>query len=168
MLFSYVWHFAFESWTWSKWYLKMYSSCTLNKFYYISKSGQWMLFMKPNSPSSDNIAKHLNKSCGKMHNSYWWKRRQIQQPLCFKRLNCSHLLTLVPRSRIFLLWRGGRCVYPKRRFTEELRRATSQKTAFSIVTAVKTSNLRDTLCSFDLLRRKPASRYSFVSYFRQM
>jgi hypothetical protein len=43
---------------------------------------------------------------------------------------CSHLLTLVR---------------PKRRFKQDLHGATSQKTAFSIVTAVKTSNLTYTL-----------------------
>jgi hypothetical protein len=43
-----------------------------------------------------------------------------------------HLLTLVPRSRIFLPWRWRRSVPPKRRFTQELHGATSQKTAFFI------------------------------------
>jgi hypothetical protein len=42
---------------------------------------------------------------------------------------CSHLLMLVPRSRIFLLWRWRRYVPLKRRFTQELHSATSQKTA---------------------------------------
>jgi hypothetical protein len=41
---------------------------------------------------------------------------------------CSHLLTLVPRSRIFLPWRWRRYVPPKRRFTQDLHGATSQKT----------------------------------------
>jgi hypothetical protein len=54
---------------------------------------------------------------------------------------CSHLLTLVPRSRIFLPWRWRRYVPPKSRFTQDLHGATSQKTAFFIVAAVKTSNL---------------------------
>jgi hypothetical protein len=56
---------------------------------------------------------------------------------------CSHLLTLVPRSRIFLPWRWRRYIPPKRRFTQDLHDATSQKTAFFIVTAVKTSNQMD-------------------------
>jgi hypothetical protein len=43
---------------------------------------------------------------------------------------CSHLVTLVPRSRIFLPWRWRRYVPPKRRFTQDLHGATSQKTAF--------------------------------------
>jgi hypothetical protein len=43
---------------------------------------------------------------------------------------CSYLLTLVPRSRIFLPWRWRRYVPPKRRFTQDLHGATSQKTAF--------------------------------------
>jgi hypothetical protein len=55
--------------------------------------------------------------------------------------NCSHLLTLVPRTQIFLPWRWKRYVPPKRWFTQNLHGATSQKTAFFIVTAVKTSNL---------------------------
>jgi hypothetical protein len=44
-------------------------------------------------------------------------------------------------SRIFLSWRWRRYVPPKRRFTQELHGATSQKSAFFIVTAVKTSIL---------------------------
>jgi hypothetical protein len=43
---------------------------------------------------------------------------------------CSHLLTLVPRSRIFLPWRWRRYVPPKRRFTQDVHGAISQKTAF--------------------------------------
>jgi hypothetical protein len=54
---------------------------------------------------------------------------------------CCYLLTLVPRSRIFLPWRWRRYVTLKRRFiSQDLHGATSQKTAFFIVTAVKTSN----------------------------
>jgi hypothetical protein len=53
------------------------------------------------------------------------------------------LLTLVPRSRIFLPWRLRRYVPPKRRFTHHLHGATSQKTAFFIFTAVKTSNITE-------------------------
>jgi hypothetical protein len=54
---------------------------------------------------------------------------------------CCHLLTLVPRSRIFLPWRWRRFVPQKRQFnSQDLHSATSQKTAFFIVTAVKTSN----------------------------
>jgi hypothetical protein len=51
----------------------------------------------------------------------------------------SHLLTLVPRLRIFLSWRWRRNVLPKRRFTQDLHGTTSQKTAFFINTAVKIS-----------------------------
>jgi hypothetical protein len=43
---------------------------------------------------------------------------------------CSHLLTLVPRFRIFILWRWRRYVPPKHRFTKYLHGATSQKTVF--------------------------------------
>jgi hypothetical protein len=49
---------------------------------------------------------------------------------------CPH-----PRSRIFLPWGWRRYVPPKRRFTPDPHGATSWKTAFFIVTAVKTSNL---------------------------
>jgi hypothetical protein len=56
-----------------------------------------------------------------------------------------HLLTGGGRARSFGLWRWGRFVPPKRRFTQNLLSATSQKTAFFIVTAVKTSNLTLTL-----------------------
>jgi hypothetical protein len=45
------------------------------------------------------------------------------------------------RSRIFLPWIWRRYVPPKRRFTQDLHGATSQKTAFFIVTSVKTPNL---------------------------
>jgi hypothetical protein len=58
-----------------------------------------------------------------------------------KSVVCSHLLKPVPRSRIFLPWRWRRYVPPKRRFTQDKHDATSKKTAFFIVTAVKTSNL---------------------------
>jgi hypothetical protein len=71
---------------------------------------------------------------------------------------CSHLLTLVFRTRIFLFWRWW-YVPPKRRFTHDLRGATSQKTAFFIVTAAKTSNFTKS-CNchiyggqFDIMRR---------------
>jgi hypothetical protein len=50
-------------------------------------------------------------------------------------------LMLVPRWGIFLPLRWRRYVPPKRRVTQELHSATSQKTAFFIVTAVKTLNL---------------------------
>jgi hypothetical protein len=46
-----------------------------------------------------------------------------------------------PLSRIFLPWRWRRYVLPTRLFTQDPHGATSQKTAFFIVTAVKTSNL---------------------------
>jgi hypothetical protein len=42
---------------------------------------------------------------------------------------CSHLLTLVPRSRIFLSWRWRLYFPPKHRFTQDLHGATSQKRA---------------------------------------
>jgi hypothetical protein len=41
--------------------------------------------------------------------------------------NCDPLLTLVPRSRIFLPRRWGRYVLPKRQFTQDLHGATSQR-----------------------------------------
>jgi hypothetical protein len=41
-----------------------------------------------------------------------------------------HMLTLVSRSWMFLPWRWRRNVLPKRRFTQHLHGATSQKTAF--------------------------------------
>jgi hypothetical protein len=61
--------------------------------------------------------------------------------------DCSYLLTLVPRSKILLPWRWRRYDPPKRRFTQKLHGATSQKTAFFIVITVKTSNLtRNVIC----------------------
>jgi hypothetical protein len=58
-----------------------------------------------------------------------------------KSASCSHMLTLVPGSRIFLPSRWRRYVPPKRRFTQDLHGATFQKTAFFVDTAVKTSNV---------------------------
>jgi hypothetical protein len=43
---------------------------------------------------------------------------------------CSRLLTLVPRSWIFLPWRWRRYFSPKRRLTQDVHSATSQKTTF--------------------------------------
>jgi hypothetical protein len=54
---------------------------------------------------------------------------------------CTHLPTLVLRSRILLPWRWRRYVPPKRRSTQDLHSATSQKTTFFMVTAVKASKL---------------------------
>jgi hypothetical protein len=65
---------------------------------------------------------------------------RVEQSAC-EEPNCSHLLTLVPRWWIFLPWRLRRYVTPKRWLTQDLHGATSQKTAFFIVTALKTSNL---------------------------
>jgi hypothetical protein len=52
---------------------------------------------------------------------------------CFRLVaqSASHLLTLVPRSRIFLLSRWKRPVPPKRRFTQELHGSASQKSVSS-------------------------------------
>jgi hypothetical protein len=49
---------------------------------------------------------------------------------------CSHLLMLVHRSRIFLPWRWKRYIPPKRRLTQDLHIATSQKTTFLIAVSV--------------------------------
>jgi hypothetical protein len=48
---------------------------------------------------------------------------------------CSHLLTLVPHSRIFLPWRWRRYIPPKCRFAHDLHGAISQKTAFFLFKA---------------------------------
>jgi hypothetical protein len=58
-----------------------------------------------------------------------------------RRFGGCHVLTLVPRSRIFLPWRWRPYIPLRRRFTQDLHGATSRKTAFFRVTAVKTSNL---------------------------
>jgi hypothetical protein len=58
-------------------------------------------------------------------------------------------LNVVSQFDIVLLqgrpWRWRRYIPPKRRFTQELHGATSQKTAFFIVTSMKTSNLSYTV-----------------------
>jgi hypothetical protein len=54
---------------------------------------------------------------------------------------CNHLFTLVPRLQIFLPWIWRWYIPPKRRFTQDLHGAVSQKKVFSIVTYVKTSDL---------------------------
>jgi hypothetical protein len=46
---------------------------------------------------------------------------------------CSHQITLVPRSRIFLPWGWRRDLPPKSQFTQDLHGATSQKTAFLVL-----------------------------------
>jgi hypothetical protein len=51
-----------------------------------------------------------------------------------------HLFMLVPRSQIFLPWIWRQHDPMKRRFTQDLHGATSQKKAFFTVTTVKTSN----------------------------
>jgi hypothetical protein len=70
------------------------------------------------------------------------------------------MLTLVPRSRIFLPWRWGRYVLPKRQFSQDAHGATSQNTAFFIVTAVKTSNPTSSL--YFTCRRTKKVKKSFV------
>jgi hypothetical protein len=84
---------------------------------------------------------------------------------------CTHMLTLVPRSRIFLPWRLRRYVPPKRRFTQDLQGTTSQKMTFFIVTAVKTSNLTNYLITYksillnytEVPRRKLVSNTAYSS-----
>jgi hypothetical protein len=49
------------------------------------------------------------------------------------RRQCQYVRHLHHRSRIFLPWRWRRYVPPKRRLTQELHGATSQKTAFFII-----------------------------------
>jgi hypothetical protein len=46
--------------------------------------------------------------------------------------DCSHLLTLVPCSQIFQLWRWKRYVPPKHRFTQDLHNSTYHKMAFNM------------------------------------
>jgi hypothetical protein len=67
--------------------------------------------------------------------------------------DCSYLLTLVPRSQIFLPRKWRRYLPPKRRFIQDLHGATPQKTAFFIVTVVKTSDLTGKGCGRNLARR---------------
>jgi hypothetical protein len=73
------------------------------------------------------------------------RRVDLCKPKVRKTTDGSHLLTLVPLSRSFLLWRLRPYVPPKRRFTQDLQGTTSQKTALFIVTALKNfkSYIRD-------------------------
>jgi hypothetical protein len=64
---------------------------------------------------------------------------------------CSHLLTLVPRARMFLPWRWKRYVPPNRRFTQDLHSATPQKTAFFINRGSLIGNFGYVDCIFRLL-----------------
>jgi hypothetical protein len=50
---------------------------------------------------------------------------------------CSHLLTLIPRSRIFLPWRWRWYISLKRRFTQDLHGATFQKPAFISLSLIR-------------------------------
>jgi hypothetical protein len=95
----------------------------------------------------DKVEKSVKKLVGKlerqrrMRSSGMRRRVDLVWSDVSEERGCSHLLTLVPRSWIFPPWRWRWCVPPKRRFTQDLHGATSQKTTFFIVTAVKTSNL---------------------------
>jgi hypothetical protein len=62
---------------------------------------------------------------------------------------CSHLLTLVPRSRIFLPWRWRRYVPSKRRLAQDTHSATSQKTYFNRRTKKSTKHLSQASRTFD-------------------
>jgi hypothetical protein len=59
---------------------------------------------------------------------------------------CSHLLTLVPRSRIFLPWRWRRYIPQKRRLTQDLHGATSQKTTFYTVYNLSQISVQGYIC----------------------
>jgi hypothetical protein len=104
-----------------------------------------MLFRERINIYSDNHTKYTNILCGQhgvplnLQNRWYF-----YYPLCFEELlNTFTAVRYLQRTctRIFLPWRWGQYVPPKRRFTQELHGATSQKTAFFIVTAVKISNL---------------------------
>jgi hypothetical protein len=79
-------------------------------------------------------------------------------------LDCCHLLAPVPRSRNFLSCRWRRYVPPKRRFTQDVHSATSQKTAFFIVTAVKTSDLTSFSCVCFLFLWSTSGLYPYGNY----
>jgi hypothetical protein len=73
---------------------------------------------------------------------------------------CNHLMTLFPRSRIFLRCTWTRYVPPERRLTQDLHSATSQNTTVFIITAVKTSNSTKNLKI--LLKKKLVKRLHFT------
>jgi hypothetical protein len=81
--------------------------------------------------------------CHCIQNAVFWGVAPCRCSGLNRRFGGSYrLLTLVFRSRIFLPWRWRQYDRPKRRFNPlHLHGATHQKTAFFIVTAVKTSNL---------------------------
>jgi hypothetical protein len=68
-----------------------------------------------------------------------WKQLVQSAPICWR--------WFPARGFFFLPWRWSRYVPPKRLLTQDLHSATSQKTIFFIVTAVKTSNLTH-MCTF--------------------
>jgi hypothetical protein len=76
--------------------------------------------------------------------------------LCITRVHRRFGGTRVHRLRIIPPWRWRRYVPPKCRFTQVIHSATSQKTTFFIVSAVKASN-RTTLCNFGIYLSRPAS-----------
>jgi hypothetical protein len=80
-------------------------------------------------------------------------------------LVCSHLLTLVPRSRIFLPWRWRRYVPPKRRFNPlVLHGATFQKTAFfSTLWVYVIPNVHITEISYAVPREASYLREDYVA-----
>jgi hypothetical protein len=68
----------------------------------------------------------VNRRFGGMYHLHLQGRKIREQVVA----DCCHLLTLFPRSRIFLPWRGRWYVPPKRRFTQDLHGSTSHKTVF--------------------------------------
>jgi hypothetical protein len=62
----------------------------------------------------------------------WHRDREKYKQWRIRGFHSGDYLTLIPRSRIFLLWRWRRHVPPKRQFTQDLHGATSQKSAFFI------------------------------------
>jgi hypothetical protein len=93
------------------------------------------------SPSSSNRGFRFEVfTAVTMKNAVFWDVALCRSCVNQRFAVCCHLLTLVARSRIFLLWRWRRYVPPKRWFTQDLHSATSQKTAFFLESEIYTSN----------------------------
>jgi hypothetical protein len=126
----------------------------ISRAYFVSPSHRSVCLYVSPIVASFKIRKLRQKSWTIIPSSRMWRRVDLVWTDVSEEFIaiCCFLLTLVPRSRIFLPRRWRQYVPPKRRFTQKLHGATSQKTVFFIVTAVKTSN--------------PTKKVNFRSYVR--
>jgi hypothetical protein len=131
----------------------MLSAVNQNRHWRMSSSGMWRrVYLLWTDVSEECVASifRVEKRCFRL----------VAQP-------ASNLPTLVPRSRIFLAWRWRWHVPQKRRFTQDLHGATSQKTAFFIVYSCENLNSYtiDIIISFLQIRGRSICCYRVEALF---